>query len=235
MKARDVMTTDVAMANPDTPTRDIAALLLRRGISAVPIVDAGGAPIGMVSEGDLVGRDENAREARRDWWLALLAEGNPLHEDFLASLRTPERRAREIMSAPVVTVEEDTPVAEIARLLAALSHQACPGGARWPHRRHRQPRRSVARSRRRSSRNAARPEAPSPGTTSFRGSIIIFITVAARRPISRRSNRPERRAARDCGSTTSAPLSQISHIIRHSIRMLSAVLSPNSVASKPRS
>ena len=51
-----------------------------------------GAPIGMVSEGDLVGRDETAREARRDWWLALLAEGNPLHDDFLASLRTPERR-----------------------------------------------------------------------------------------------------------------------------------------------
>jgi len=85
MKARDVMTTDVAVANPDTPTREIAALLLK-----------------------------NAREARRDWWLALLAEGNPLHEDFLASLRMSESRAREIMSAPVVTVTEDTPVAEIA-------------------------------------------------------------------------------------------------------------------------
>jgi CBS domain-containing protein len=126
MKARDVMTTDVATANPDTPTREIAALLLRRGISAIPIVDAGGAPIGMVSEGDLVGRDEDAREARCDWWLALLAEGNPLHEDFLANLRTPERRAREIMSAPVVTVEEDTPVAEIARLLAAYRIKRVP-------------------------------------------------------------------------------------------------------------
>jgi CBS domain-containing protein len=126
MKARDVMTTDVAVVNPDTPTREIAALLLKRGISAVPIVDANGAPIGMVSEGDLVGRDENAREARRDWWLELLAEGNPLHEDFLASLRTPERRAREIMSAPVLTVAEDTPVAEIARLLAAYRIKRVP-------------------------------------------------------------------------------------------------------------
>lgn len=57
MKARDVMTTDVAVANPDTPTSEIAALLLRRGISAIPIVDAGGAPIGMVSEGDMLGRE----------------------------------------------------------------------------------------------------------------------------------------------------------------------------------
>ncbi len=126
MKARDVKTTDDATANPDTPTRDIAALLLRRGISAIPIADAGGAPVGMVSEGDLVGRDDDAREARRDWWLALLAEGNPLHEDFLANLRTPERRAREILSAPVVTVEEDTPVAEIARLLAAYRIKRVP-------------------------------------------------------------------------------------------------------------
>ena len=126
MRAGDVMTQDVAVCNPDTPTRDIAALLLRRGVSAVPVVDAGGAPIGMVSEGDLVGRDETAREARRDWWLALLAEGNPLHNDFIASLRSPERRAREVMSAPVVTVEEDTPVGEIARLLTALRIKRVP-------------------------------------------------------------------------------------------------------------
>jgi CBS domain-containing protein len=126
MKARDVMTTDVATANPDTPTRDIAALLLRRGISAVPIVDSGGGPIGMVSEGDLVGRDQSVREARRDWWLALLAEGNALHDDFLASLRSPERLAHEIMSAPVVTVDEDTPVSEIARLLATYRIKRVP-------------------------------------------------------------------------------------------------------------
>lgn len=65
MKVRDVMTPEVATARPDTPMREIAALLLARGISAVPIVDENGAPVGMVSEGDLVGRDESARQARR--------------------------------------------------------------------------------------------------------------------------------------------------------------------------
>jgi CBS domain-containing protein len=126
MKARDVMTTDVVTANPDTPARDIAALLLTRGISAVPIVDSSGGPVGMVSEGDLVGRDQSAREARRDWWLALLAEGNPLHDDFLASLRSPERLAHEIMATPVVTVDENTPVPEIARLLATYRIKRVP-------------------------------------------------------------------------------------------------------------
>lgn len=117
MKARDVMTHDVAAATPDTPVRKIATLLLQRGISAIPIVDDGGAPVGMVSEGDLVGRGEREREARRDWWLAMLAEGTDLSPDFLASLRRPEAKAGEIMSAPVVTVEEDTDLRDIARLL----------------------------------------------------------------------------------------------------------------------
>lgn len=126
MKARDVMTTQVVAASPDTPTGKIAELLLGKGISAVPIVDASGAPIGMVSEGDLVGRDERDREARRDWWLALLAEGSTLSADFLASLRHPKGTAREIMSAPVVTVEEDTPVGEIAQLLTAYRIKRVP-------------------------------------------------------------------------------------------------------------
>jgi hypothetical protein len=35
----------------------------------------------MISEDDLIARDDRAREARRDWWLTLLAEGEALHPD----------------------------------------------------------------------------------------------------------------------------------------------------------
>lgn len=118
MKARDVMTPEVVSVRPDTPTQQVARLLLKAGISACPVVDEAGVPVGMVSEGDLIGRGEAEREARRDWWLALLAEGEALNENFVASLHAPERRARDVMSGPVVTVTEDTEVAEIARLLA---------------------------------------------------------------------------------------------------------------------
>ena len=75
MKAREVMTAEVAAVSPDTSTRQVARLLVGRGVSAVPVVDDRGAPVGMVSEGDLLGRDQGDREARRDWWLTLLAEG----------------------------------------------------------------------------------------------------------------------------------------------------------------
>ena len=111
------MTRDVLSVPADAPARQIARLLLDHGISAVPVIDDAGAPIGIVSEGDLVGRDEPNREARRDWWLALLAEGENINADFVSDIRAHEHVARDIMSAPVVTVEEDTDAGEIARLL----------------------------------------------------------------------------------------------------------------------
>jgi CBS domain containing-hemolysin-like protein len=97
MKARDVMTAEVVAVPPEMPAAEIARLLLDKRISAVPVVDGEGMPIGIVSEGDLIGRSETDREARRDWWLALLADANPPKDDFLrrwragARLREPRR------------------------------------------------------------------------------------------------------------------------------------------------
>ena len=117
MNARDVMTTAVVSVAPDIPVSKIAKLLLEKGISAVPVVDGDGSPLGMVSEGDLMVRDDTEREARRDWWLQLLAEGDALYPEFLASMRAPGKRARDIMSAPLITVGENTSTGDIARLL----------------------------------------------------------------------------------------------------------------------
>jgi CBS domain-containing protein len=126
MKAHEVMITEVIAVRPDASAKDIARLLLEHGISAVPVLDSTGAPIGMVSEGDLISRDEAAREARRDWWLAALAEGESLSPDFLFSLRRPEGTASDIMSRPVVTIGEDTETTEIARLLRAYRIKRVP-------------------------------------------------------------------------------------------------------------
>ena len=126
MKARDVMTRDVVAVAPDTPVGEIARRLLQHVISAVPVVDHMGAPIGMVSEGDLIGRDEQDREKRRDWWLALLADGNSLSPDFIASLQPSRKQARDVMSFPVITANEDTDAREIARLLAAYRIKRVP-------------------------------------------------------------------------------------------------------------
>ena len=58
--ARDVMTTSIISVGPDVPVREIATLLLDKRISAVPVVK-----LGIVSEGDLVGRGERERLTRR--------------------------------------------------------------------------------------------------------------------------------------------------------------------------
>ena len=63
------MTSDVVSVNPQTPTSVVARILHDDATSAMPVVDEAGAPIGIVSEGDLIGRDEAARQARLDWWL----------------------------------------------------------------------------------------------------------------------------------------------------------------------
>ncbi len=126
MNASEIMTRDVIAVRPETPTGHIANVLLDNGISAVPVTDESGAPVGIVSEGDLIGRNEIDREARRDWWLALLAEGDPLSPEFIAGLEKKERVARDVMSAPVVTVDEDTDIHEIARLLQSYHIKRVP-------------------------------------------------------------------------------------------------------------
>lgn len=123
MQARDVMTTEVVAVHPDAPVAEIARLLLERRISAVPVADADGTLVGMVSEGDLIGRAEPERQIRSDWWLDLLA-GTEAAPAPLPEIR--DRVARQVMSSPVVTVTEETELSEIAHLLAQYGIKRVP-------------------------------------------------------------------------------------------------------------
>ena len=117
MNASDVMTTSVLSVGPETPTRAVAKLLLEKSISAVPVVDATGAAVGMVSEGDLVQWEIKRRAPSRDWWLEMLAEGENLATEFLDYPRAADRPVCEVMRTPVVAVAEDTPIQVIAKIL----------------------------------------------------------------------------------------------------------------------
>lgn len=120
------MTRNVIAVRPETPARTIAALLFRNGISAVPVVDDAGSPIGIVSEGDLIPRQEAEREQRRDWWLRMLAEGEELNPEFVAEIERQDRTARQIMSAPVITVPETAELSEVAEVLSASRIKRAP-------------------------------------------------------------------------------------------------------------
>src|SRR3954447_15238922 len=104
-------------AGPTMSVREVARLLLDHRISAVPVVDASGALLGIVSEGDLVRRGEVVRDERQSWWLQMIAEGADLAPEFLAYVRAGDRSVRDLMTREVVAVEEETPLPEVARLL----------------------------------------------------------------------------------------------------------------------
>jgi CBS domain-containing protein len=114
MKARDLMTTDVVTAGPETSVRHIAQLMLRHRISAVPVVDDEGRIAGIVSEGDLMRRAELGSARGRSWWLELLAGPEEVARDYV---KAHGQRARNVMTREVVSADEDTPASSIAAIL----------------------------------------------------------------------------------------------------------------------
>jgi CBS domain-containing protein len=115
MQAKDVMTTQVITVSPDATVRDIAHLLVDNHISALPVVDDAGTVVGIVSEGDLIRREEIGTEPRkRSWWLALFEEGETLAEEYI---KTHGARAGDIMTRDPITVAPEAPLGEIAQLL----------------------------------------------------------------------------------------------------------------------
>ena len=114
MKALDVMVRDVVTISPDADVKEAIRLLGEHDISALPVVDADGAVVGVISEGDLIRRDEIGTEKRRPWWLEAVTPASTLAEEFAKSHG---RRVSEVMSTHVVSASEETPLGEIATLL----------------------------------------------------------------------------------------------------------------------
>ncbi len=114
MKALDIMTTDVITISPDTPVGEIAELLLEKRISGLPVVDKNGKLAGVVSEGDLIHRQEIEPNRNRSWWLELLSSREDRARDYS---KFHGRTASDVMTTDVVSVEEETPISEIASLL----------------------------------------------------------------------------------------------------------------------
>jgi CBS domain-containing protein len=114
MLAKDVMTTAILTVTPDTDVGDIARTLLEAHISAIPVIAADGTLVGIVSEGDLMHRAEAETRRRPSWWLRLLATPEEPTERYLKEFG---RRARDVMTRNVITVEPDTSLTEIAAIL----------------------------------------------------------------------------------------------------------------------
>lgn len=113
----EIMTKSIISVTADRSVPQIAALLSQHAISAVPVIDKDGKLLGMVSEGDLMAPFSARNQKRRDWWLEMLAEGEGLAPEFLEYIGTDHRTAADVMTREVVSVAEDTELAEVADIL----------------------------------------------------------------------------------------------------------------------
>ena len=88
-RVKDIMTTHVVAVRPDASCREMAALLRAHRVSGVPVVDAEGIVVGVVSETDLLTRRA-----------------------------TTECTAADLMTCPAVTTSPDELVSHVARLMS---------------------------------------------------------------------------------------------------------------------
>lgn len=99
MRVDDVMTTDVATVTPGASLKAVARILVERGISGVPVVDAEGDVLGIVSEADLLAK-ERAEPPTRGGPLAWLVD--PI--EVIERRKLGARLAGEVMTSPAVTI-----------------------------------------------------------------------------------------------------------------------------------
>jgi CBS-domain-containing membrane protein len=105
MNPADIMTRKVVTARPDTSVSAVARLLLDNKISAVPVIDDHDHVVGIISEGDLLGRPP-LRSPRGRWLRLFDDEAVCLEEIATARHLT----AREVMTGDVVSVMNQAPI-----------------------------------------------------------------------------------------------------------------------------
>jgi CBS domain-containing protein len=114
MKAKDVMTRDLISVTPDATVLQAARLMLQHHISGLPVVDASGKLVGILSEGDFLRRRETATQRRRSRWLEFLMGPGKIASEYTHSHGS---KVAEVMTSEVRTVGEDTDLEQIVELM----------------------------------------------------------------------------------------------------------------------
>ena len=124
--AQDIMTKNVITVHPQTPVRELATLLLNHKISGVPVVDEAGKVLGVVTESDLIFQNKKVHLPTA---VAIL--------DAFLFLERPEKLEQEmkkiagsmagdICSAELISVTPETPLDELATLMAEKKMHTLP-------------------------------------------------------------------------------------------------------------
>lgn len=121
MKVKDIMSSPVRTVGPDASLKEVAALLSEHAISGMPVVDAAGAVLGVVSQADIL-RKESADAGERGGVLGLLRGG----DDPGLAHKVEARTARDAMTSPALTIKPERPVWAAAAMMLELKIDRLP-------------------------------------------------------------------------------------------------------------
>ncbi len=113
IRAKDVMSRRVVAARPEMTVGQVADLLVRRRISGVPVVDKNRRPVGVISLADLVRRSRAPQEEKIPAFYR--EDGRVVVAPAVES--ESEVPASQAMTPAVLSADEKTPVAKLARFM----------------------------------------------------------------------------------------------------------------------
>lgn len=114
MRAHQVMTKDVITVTPQTSIEDAAKIMLHNHISGLPVLSDDRRLIGVVSESDFLRRAEIGTEHKRPSWLQFILGPGKAAAEFV---RERGRKVEDVMTWDPITVDEETPLADLVGLM----------------------------------------------------------------------------------------------------------------------
>lgn len=114
MKAGQVMSHGVVSIAPEAPIQEAIAQMVVCQVSGMPVIDAHGKLVGIITEGDFLRRVETRTEAPRRRWLELLSGIGATADDYA---RSRGRTVGDVMTTEVVKVTPDTELRQVVRLM----------------------------------------------------------------------------------------------------------------------
>ena len=114
MNVKHIMTWPVFSIGPDATVLQAVQMMLRHKISGLPVVDADGKLLGIVTEGDFLRRAEIATERRRPNWLNFLVGPGRLADEYV---HTHTRKIADVMTPEPYTITEDTSLEVVVKLM----------------------------------------------------------------------------------------------------------------------
>jgi len=115
----DVMTTDIIAVRKDASFRTVATLLIDKNISGLPVLDERSHVLGVVSEADLLCKEEFKRLYYTDtYWPTLRARlCHRVGSEGAIARKARAQTAEGLMTSPAIVTTDDSPVVLAARMM----------------------------------------------------------------------------------------------------------------------